>query len=115
MHLPIERYAAWRQFDDRASARTKARGPVDSRPPPPLEAYQSLPPLAQYPRRLRDGGFHPIFGSTEQPPLVKHDHRLPGLVELRREVRRTGRRLAYPRLGLTVLGIDGTAIVLEGM
>ena len=33
---------------------------------------------------------------------------------MRREIRRTGRRLAYPALGLTVLGTEGTTIVLEG-
>ena len=59
-------------------------------------------------------GFHAIYGSTERPPKVMTSDRLPDVPTIRREIRRTGRRLAYPELGLTVLGVDGTAIILEG-
>jgi hypothetical protein len=105
MHLPIDRYVAWKRFDDRASRRS---------PPAPAEAYTVLQPLDQYPARIRDRGFHPIFGSTALPPKVMPDERLPGVSALRREIRRTGRRLAYPALGLTVLSTDGPTITLEG-
>lgn len=104
MHLPIDRYVAWRQFDDRQSARTQ---------PEPAEAYQLLQPLDRYPRSVPDGGFHGIFASPEQPPLVRRDDRLPDVASLRRDLRRTGRRLSYPRLGLTVLSVEGAIITLE--
>jgi len=105
MHLPIDRYAAWSRFDDRESARTAAD---------PVEAYQVLQPLNRYPARIPDRGFHAIYGSVERPPKVMRGEWLPEVSAIRREIRRTGRRLAYPALGLTVLGVDGTTIVLEG-
>ena len=105
MHLPIDRYVAWRRFDDRESRRTEAA---------PVEAYQQLRPLDQYPARIPDRGFHPIYGSTERPPKVMGSDRLPDASTIRREIRRTGRRLAYSELGLIVLGIEGTTIILEG-
>jgi hypothetical protein len=106
MHLPIDRYVAWKQFDDRESKRTPAAAPV--------EAYQMLPPLAAYPARIPDRGFHPIIGSWAVPPRVMPDDRLPGVAAIRRAIRRTGRRLSYPALGLTVLSTNGTTITLDG-
>ena len=105
MHLPIDRYAAWRRFDEREGRRSRAA---------PVEPYQQLQPLDRYPARIPDRGFHPIYGSADLPPKRMPDERLPDVSALRREIRRTGRRLAYPALGLTVLGIDGTTITLEG-
>ena len=81
----------------------------------PVEAYQALRPLDRYPARIPDRGFHAIYGSAERPPKVMRDEWLPGVASLRREIRRTGRRLAYPALGLTVLGVDGTTLVLESV
>jgi hypothetical protein len=104
MHLPIDRYAAWRQFDERTSGRGR---------PEPGEPFQQLRPLDRYPARIADRGFHGVFGSVEQPPRVLEDDRLPSRAALRREIRRTGLRLALPRLGLTVLGTDGSTIVIE--
>ena len=104
MHLPIDRYAAWRQFD----AREAARAPAE-----PVEAGQVLPPLDRYPARISDRGFHPIWGSTAVPPKVLLGDRWPDVAVLRRELRRSGRRLAYPRLGLTVLGSDGAVVTVE--
>jgi hypothetical protein len=106
MHLPIDRYVAWKQFDDRESQRAPAAATV--------EAYQMLPPLAAYPARIPDRGFHPIAGSWAVPPRVVPDDRLPGVAAIRRAIRRTGRRLSYPALGLTVLSTDGTTITLDG-
>ena len=105
MHLPIDRYAAWRRFDEREAKRTKSD---------PVEPFQVLRPLDRYPARIPDRGFHAIYGSAGLPPKVLRDDRLPDVATLRRAIRRTGRRLAYPALGLTVLGVDGTTIVLEG-
>lgn len=105
MHLPIDRYAAWRLYDDRHSKRT----PAD-----PVEAHQLLQPLDRYPARIPDRRVHPIYGAPEIPPKTVHDDRLPRVAEIRRQLRRTGRQLAYVALGLTVLGVDGTTIILEG-
>jgi hypothetical protein len=105
MHLPIDRYVAWSRFDERERARSRDA---------PVEAYQQLQPLDRYPTRIPDRGFHAIYGSVERPPKVMRDERLPGVAEIRREIRRTGRRLAYPALGLTVVGTEGTTVTLEG-
>jgi len=105
MHLPIDRYAAWRQFDERQDRRSGAA---------PAVAYQPLRPLDRYPARIPDRGFYGLYGAPEQPPRVMRADRLPGVAEIRRTIRRTGRRLAYPRLGLTVLGTEARTIVLEG-
>jgi hypothetical protein len=105
MHLPIDRYVAWNHFDERERKRTRAD---------PVDAYQPLRPLERYPARIADRGFHAIYGSTERPPKHVRGERLPGVAAIRRAIRRTGRRLAYPRLGLTVLGVDGTTVILEG-
>jgi uncharacterized protein len=104
MHLPIDRYVAWSRFDDGERTRAGA-GPV--------AAYQPLRPLDRYPARVPDRGFHAIYGSAERPPKRMRDDQLPGVAAIRREIRRTGRRLAYPALGLTVLGTEGTTITLE--
>lgn len=105
MHLPIDRYVAWKRFDDRESRRAPAAL---------ARAYQELQPLDQYPARIPDRGFHALFGSTLVPPKVMPDERLPAVPAIRREIRRTGRRLTYPALGLTVLSTDGTTITLDG-
>jgi uncharacterized protein len=105
MHLPIDRYVAWTRFEERERTRKAVE---------PAEPYQQLQPLDRYPTRIPDRMFHPIYGSAERPPKRMQGDQLPGLSVLRRELRRTGRRLAYPALGLTVLGVDGTTIVLEG-
>ena len=106
MHLPIDRYVAWSHFEDRERTRTQEA---------PVEAYQTLQPLDRYPARIPDRGFHAIYGAVDVRSKVKRDELLPGISALRREIRRTGRRLAYPALGLTVLGTDGTTIIVEGM
>jgi hypothetical protein len=105
MHLPIDRYVAWKQFDDRQSRRAPAA---------PVEAYQQLPPLDRYPARIPDRGFHVIAGSWAVPTKILPDDRLPSISAMRRAIRRTGRRLRFPALGLTVLSTDGTTVTLEG-
>jgi hypothetical protein len=113
MHLPIDRYAAWRQFDERQSRRGAAKRDRTSHATAPAVAYQPLPPLDRYPARVPDRGFFGLYGAPEQPPLVMSSDRLPSVAELRRTIRRTGRRLVYPMLGLTVLGTEGRTIILE--
>jgi hypothetical protein len=105
MHLPIDRYVAWSGFEERESKRTQAD---------PVAAYQTLQPLDRYPARISDRGFHAIYGSAELPPKIMRDDPLPEVAVIRQELRRTGRRLAFPRLGLTVLGTEGSTITLEG-
>jgi hypothetical protein len=105
MHLPIERYAAWRLYDERRSRRAPAE---------PLEPYRSLRPLDRYPARIGDRPILGLYGSVEQPPLVLPDDHLPSVAAIRRAIRRTGRRLAFPSLGLTVLSTEGSTITLDG-
>ncbi|MFN8634739.1 MAG: SET domain-containing protein-lysine N-methyltransferase [Chloroflexota bacterium] len=105
MHLPIDRYASWRLDDDRRARRAPAQ---------PVAAYQTLQPLARYPARISDRPVHPIFGAAEHPPFSVPDDHLPSVAEVRRLLRRTGRQLRYTTLGLTVLGVDGPTVILEG-
>ena len=105
MHLPIDRYVAWRQFDDRQSERTRAA---------PGVAYEPLWPLDRYPATIADRGYYGLYGAPEQPASVIQADRLPSVAVIRGKIRQTGRRLAFPRLGLTVLGTEGQTIVLEG-
>ena len=74
----------------------------------------SVQHLDRYPARIGDRRFHGIFGVAEQASSVSDGDRLPDIAAIRREIRRTGRRLAYPALGLTVLGTRDTTIFLEG-
>ena len=106
MHLPIDRYVAWKHFEE-GQSRQQAR-------PAPVKAYETLQPLDRYPSRIPDRGFYGIYGSVEQPPKTVRDDRLPDIPSIRREIRRTGRRLTYPRLGLTVLGTVENTITVEG-
>jgi hypothetical protein len=114
MHLPIDRYGAWKRFEERQRRRTRgAPMQTQAQAPRPPQAYETLAPLDRYPTRIADRGFYGIYGSVERPPKVMHDDRLPDAAALRRAIRRTGRRLAYPALGLLVLAVEGATITVE--
>jgi len=107
MHQPMARYAAWRLYDEREGRRhPKPNGGMET-------AYQELPPLERYPARIGDRGFFGLYGAADQPPAVLPNDRLPEIAVIRREIRRTGRRLAFPKLGLTVLSTEGTTVTLD--
>lgn len=108
MHLPIDRYAAWRTFDERENR----RGGTVTRDEPGV-AFTQLRPLERYPARIGDRGFFGLFGSAEVPARVLPDDRLPSVAQIRREIRRTGRRLSFPKLGVTILSTVGATVTLD--
>jgi hypothetical protein len=105
MHVSYERYAAWNSFD-RAESRKSQQEPG--------AALAMLSALDRYPARIADHRFYSLYGAPEPAPHVLNDAGFPSLARLRRAIRRTGRRIFLPVHGVTVLGVDGTTVLLEG-
>ncbi|MDE2019256.1 MAG: SET domain-containing protein [Patescibacteria group bacterium] len=79
--------------------------------------YQTkLLPLADYPRSIGKDypNIYDLYASETKPSLKQSDTQLPPISELRKRIRETGQRLAFPKLGLTVFGIEkGMALVIK--
>lgn len=104
MHMPEDKYEAWRAFDDHETEKTKAV-------PAPLKKNLSL--LDQYPKEIKDDPIYKLFGSSEKPPLVINDAIFPTRKEIRQQIRKTGRQLKYPKLGVTIVGTEGKQIFVK--
>lgn len=75
-----------------------------------------LQPLASYPVNLdlTNSEVYPnIFGSEKKPAVSFRDATLPPLDELRTRIRKTGRRLSFPRLHMRIYGIKNHMIIAE--
>ncbi|OGK19085.1 hypothetical protein A3B50_04540 [Candidatus Roizmanbacteria bacterium RIFCSPLOWO2_01_FULL_40_42] len=66
---------------------------------------KELPPLKAYPKKVKDETIYDLFGSLKKSPITVADKKLPSKVILRKKIRETGRRLRFPKIGTTVIGV----------
>ena len=74
-----------------------------------------LQPLAEYPKPITKDypKIYNIFGSENRPALTCADATLPSVAELRKRIRTTGRRLAFPKLHLMLSGVKEGTLLME--
>ena len=75
-----------------------------------------LPALSSYPSYIKtdDPKIYPsILGSEKKSPLICRDTALPSLIELRKRIRKSGRRLSFPRLHFVLYGIKNNLLLAE--
>src|SRR3989338_4241266 len=58
-----------------------------------------------YAKKLKDETIYDLFGSLKKSPITVADKKLPSKVILRKKIRETGRRLRFPKIGTTVIGV----------
>lgn len=104
MHMTEEKYDAWRSFDDKETAKTKT---VSA----PVKQHLSL--LDNYPKEIKDHAIYKLFGSTHKAPMVMSGNTFPTLKEIRKLIRKTGRQLKYPKLGIIISGTEGKQLFLQ--
>lgn len=104
MHMSNEKYEAWRVFDDAETEKTKTT-------PAPVKKPLSL--LDAYPQTISDDPIYKLFGAAHKQPKVLHDKTFPTLQIIREQIRKTGRQLRYPKLGVTILGTEGKQVFLK--
>lgn len=73
-----------------------------------------LQPLASYPEFIHpetQNLYHyDIFGSEAKPSLAYQDSGMPTTLELEKRIRATGRQLSFPKLHLTIFGIQNNTL-----
>lgn len=78
---------------------------------------QQLPLLEKYPSYVDIDKYkiyeYSIFGSEIKPPAKYNDQTLPTIKEMRKRIRTTGRQLLFPKLHLSVYGIQDGIIFTE--
>ena len=79
----------------------------------PAPYGEDLPPLKNYPLRIKDYSLYDIFGSLKKPSLTLKDRVLPSMPSLRRSIRETGKCLSFPHLGFVVYGISSGFIMIR--
>lgn len=75
-----------------------------------------LKPYPNYPDAIKidNPNIYPnLFGSEYQPAAIFKNTNLPQITELRKYIRETGRRLAFPKLHLIIYGICDGMIIAE--
>lgn len=102
MHMEQKKYDTWRDFDDAETEKTQT---VKAKPGTVLSL------LDKYPERIPDNPIYKLFGSAQKPPVKLPDTKLPSLRTLRKTIRETGKYLTFPKLGITVRGIDDKTII----
>lgn len=77
-----------------------------------LSAGKILPPLEKYPKTIKDNNIFDLFANTVVTSLNQIDDKLPSILELRKRLRSSGRRLNFKKLGLRVSAVvNGLAVV----
>ncbi|MFA5155695.1 MAG: SET domain-containing protein [Patescibacteria group bacterium] len=72
-----------------------------------LRAGMILPPLAEYPKQIKDFSYYDIFASLRVRPVLSRERIVPDLRSLRQRLRIGGRPIRFSRLRLTIWGIAG--------
>lgn len=104
MHLSKERYDKWNEVNEEQTAKTKRKR---------IRYGKELPQLDAYPQTIPDHPVYTLLGSSKKPSLSRDDEKLPSISEIRKIIRETGRTLAFPKLGLTVFGVDNNVIISQ--
>lgn len=104
MHMSESAYDLWREFDDAETAKTKTV---------PAAVKQPLALLDKYPDTIPDNPVYKLFGAENKKPKIIKTNKLPSLKILRKEIRDSGKQLSFPKLGLTVAGIEGKQVYIK--
>lgn len=78
---------------------------------PPVAYGKNLPMLANYPKVVKDNPVFRLFGCKSKKPQKYNNLSLPGISFLRKEVRRTGKFLFFPKIRLIIRGIVANYII----
>lgn len=104
MHMEQVKYDLWREFDDAETEKTKTVK---------ANVGDTLALLDEYPKAIADDVIYKLYGSLNVPVEKLTDTKLPKIQKIRELIRKTGKRLSYTKLGVTVLGTEGNRIFLE--
>lgn len=103
----------WRHFEEWEAFLKKQFGPWYRKIP---GAYGSeLLPLLRYPESIKKDypKLFNIFGSEKKPAARYQDSKLPSITVMRQRIRTTGRRIAFPKLGITIDGVKNSILLVE--
>jgi hypothetical protein len=104
MHMEQEKYDAWRAFDDEQTEKTKTVK---------AKVGTTLALLDNYPDSISDNPIYKLFGSREKLAEKITDTKFPSVKQIRELIRKTGRQLSYPKLGITIEGTEGNRVFLK--
>lgn len=109
MHDPGVNFEAWDKLVK------KEFGPLYKKVPGKYGTQ--LKPLAQYPKIIHADKQHiyeyDVFGSEAKSPIVYPDKILPGVAELKRRIRTTGRQLSFPKLHFSIFGMQNDLFLAQ--
>ncbi len=76
---------------------------------------KELPPLEKYPAYIEKNypAIYDLFGSESKSAAKFSDKVLPSTLELRKRIRETGRQISFPKLRLTVYGIQNRMLLMK--
>lgn len=80
---------------------------------PPVPYGEELPPLDVYPESFSDLEVYSVYGARMHEPTKLQATSLPVPDELRKTIRKTGRQIEFPKLGLRIDGVlfNGTVLM----
>jgi hypothetical protein len=78
---------------------------------PTKSVGQTLELLSDYPKTMPDLEIHDLYGCLGISPYKLEINRLGSVRQIRKLIRKTGQTLAYPKLGLRVIGVTGNIIL----
>lgn len=102
MHLSKDRYNAWRIFNDRAVRQTKRAS---------IRYGKNLAVLSSYPKKIPDHPIYRLTGFLGQPPITLNVSKIPGVSDIRKMIRTTGRTINLPKIGKKILGVENNQII----
>lgn len=104
MHLSETQFLDWQKaYNEIVKKTRKAR----------VSAGQELTPLPIYPQSIPDHPVYTLFGNSKERAVVMETAMFPSKKTLRQTIRETGRSLAFPSIGVTVLGVNNDEVVLK--
>lgn len=106
MHLPAERYAKWRSFQEEQERKTKRKR---------ISYNDDLPPLSSYPKLIPDHQIYSLYGNTAKPSKSLAYTTLPPIKELRKLIRKSGRTLEFPLINKRVVGVQDNLVISESL
>lgn len=104
-------YVSQYKFDAFVTVEKKMRGRFYSHQSTKIGSV--LAPLSRYPKKIKDLPVHDLYGSTSEKPVKFPDTILPTRSRMRSYIRTEGTSIAFPALGLRVLGVEDTRYCIE--
>lgn len=102
MHLSKTEFLQWNQFQEKQSLKTKRAK---------IHYGKLLPKLKEYPEKIIDHTIYTLYGSAKHEAQPNEDAILPSIKELRKRIRQTGKKLIFPKLKKTIVGIKNNTII----